>query len=125
MHPFRSAVGCLGIAVSLLAWPHPVSAADADFKMINRTGYQIDEIYVSPHSSSKWGPDVLGKQSLGDSEFANITFPRNNDVCVFDIKVKYHDDDSTAEWSKIDLCSYSKITLYWDAKAQVTRAVGE
>ena len=125
MRSFTLTVGCLAIAVGTLAAPQAASANDADFKLVNRTGYQIDEVYVSPASSSKWGPDVLGQQSMGDGEVATITFSERNGVCVFDLKVKYHDDGSTAEWSKVDLCQYSSITLYWDAKAQVTRAVGK
>ena len=125
MNWLRIVLGCMGVLFGLLAGSQLASANDADFKMVNRTGYQIDEVYISPHSSAKWGPDVLGQQALGDSDVVTITFPRNNSICKFDIKVKYHDDGSTAEWSNIDLCEYEKITLYWDAKAQVTRAVGE
>ena len=100
-------------------------AGDADFKLKNKTGYQIDEVYVSKHSSSSWGKDVMGSDALGDGEAVNISFPHGNGACHFDIKVKYHDDDSTAEWSDVNLCDYTAITLFWDAKKQVTRAVGE
>lgn len=100
-------------------------ANDADFRLKNRTGYQIDEVYVAPHSSARWGRDVMGTGSLGDGEGVKIVFPHDNSACSFDIKVKYHDDGSTAEWSKVDLCEYETITLYWDAKNEVTRAVGE
>jgi hypothetical protein len=100
-------------------------ANDADFKLKNKTGYQIDEVYVSKHSSDSWGKDVMGSDALADGESVNITFPHGNGACHFDIKVKYHDDNSTAEWSDINLCDYSGISLFWDAKKQVTRAVGE
>jgi len=125
MRAFTLTLGCLAIAAITLAEPQIAAANDADFKLVNRTGYQIDEVYISPASSSKWGPDVLGNQAMGDGDVATITFPQRNGICVFDLKVKYHDDGSTAEWSKVDLCQYSAITLYWDAKAQVRRAVGE
>ena len=100
-------------------------ANDADFKLRNKTGYQIDEVYVSPHSSKRWGRDIMGSGSLSDGEAVNITFPHGGSACEFDIKVKYHDDDSTAEWSDINLCRYETISLFWDDKKQVTRAVGE
>jgi hypothetical protein len=109
------------LTVSVFGLAH---ASDADFKLKNKTGYQIDEVYVGAHSSSHWGPDIMGSNSLGDGESVNISF-RHGGACHFDIKVKYHDDDSTAEWSDVNLCNWEKITLFWDEKNQVTRAVGE
>jgi hypothetical protein len=100
-------------------------ASDADFKLKNRTGYQIDEVYVSAHSSGKWGKDLMGSDALADGEVLTVTFPHGGSACQFDIKVKYHDDNSTAEWGDVNLCQYESISLYWNAKLQVTRAVGE
>ena len=100
-------------------------ANDADFRLVNRTGYQIDEVYVSTQNNSRWGNDVMGSQSLGDGERVKITFPHGNGACMFDIKVKYNVDGSTAEWTGVNLCQYETITLHWDAKNQVTRATGE
>ncbi|HZQ00260.1 MAG TPA: hypothetical protein VFB13_12020 [Reyranella sp.] len=99
-------------------------ANDADFVLKNKTGYQIDEVYISLPSSKNWGPDIMGTHSLGDGEKVKITFPHGNGACKFDIKVKYNDGDAS-EWSAVDLCEYETITLYWDKKAQQTRAVGE
>ena len=66
----------------------------------------------------------MGKGALGDDERVTIVFPHGNGACHFDIKVKYHDGD-TAEWSDINLCETDAISLYWDAKNQVSRAVLE
>ena len=101
-----------------------VFAGDADFKLVNKTGYQIDEVYVSQHGANRWGPDIMGRGALGNNELVNITFPHGNGVCQFDIKVKYNDGD-TAEWGNINLCQYETISLFWDANAHSTRAVGE
>lgn len=100
-------------------------ASDADFKLKNKTGYQIDEVYVSPHSSKNWGRDKMGSDALADGEAVKISFPHAGTQCHFDIKVKYHDDDSTAEWGDVNLCDYETISLFWDQKKQVTRAVGD
>ncbi len=97
-------------------------ASDADFKMVNRTGYQIDSVYVSPASAAAWGKDIMGKDALEDGAAVNITFPHGGSACKFDIKVDYKDGD-TAEWPNVDLCQYETITLFWDGKQ--TRAVGE
>ena len=111
--------------VVLLAGVGVSHANDADFTLRNKTGYQIDEVYVSRHSSQNWGRDRMGSDALADGESVDINFPHGNGACAFDIKVKYHDDDSTAEWGNVDLCKFEAISLYWDAKRQVTRAVGE
>ena len=99
-------------------------ASDADFVLKNKTGYQIDEVYVAPHSSKNWGKDIMGSGSLGDGEKVKIVFPHGNGACSFDLQVKYNDGD-TAAWSDVDLCKYETITLFWDKKNQETKAVGE
>ena len=97
-------------------------ASDADFKMVNKTGYQIDSVYISPAAASAWGSDVMGQDALADGAAVSITFPHGGSACKFDVKVKYKDGD-TAEWGNVDLCQYETITLFWDGKQ--TRAVGE
>jgi hypothetical protein len=118
----RSLAVAAGLLLCMLAGAH---ANDADFSIKNKTGYQIDEVYVSRHSSSNWGGDRMGDDALADGESKDIRFPHGNGACRFDIKVKYHDDDSTAEWGDVDLCKFETITLFWDKKKQATRAVGE
>ncbi len=97
-------------------------AGDADFKLVNKTGYQIDNVWVSAHSAGSWGEDIMGKGSLGDGEWVTITFPHGGSHCHYDIKVKYNDGDE-AQWGDVNLCNYEKISLFWDGKE--TRAEGE
>ena len=110
---------------SILAMSTPSRASDADFTLRTKTGSQIDEVYVTSHSMKSWGHDLMGTGALGDGEKVKIVFPHGSGACYFDIKVKYHDDDSTAEWGNVNLCEYETITLFWDRKNEVTRAVGE
>ncbi len=97
-------------------------AGDADFKLVNRTGYQVDHVYVSATTTKSWGNDILGQDTLGDGDSVRITFPRHSTACYFDIKVVYHDSD-TAEWKNVNLCQYDQISIYWEGGT--TRAVGE
>ena len=76
-------------------------------------------------SSKNWGNDIMGSEARTDGESVKITFPHGNGDCRFDIKVKYHDDGTTAEWNDINLCETEAISLFWDAKNQVTRARSE
>ena len=114
------------LAATLSIASHGTSFAnDADFTLKNKTGYQIDEVYVSAASRKSWGNDIMGTGSLADGSNVKITFPHGNGACKFDIKVKYNIDSSTAEWSNINLCETDAISLFWDAKNQVSRAVTE
>ncbi len=99
-------------------------ANDADFTLKNKTGYQIDEVYISLPSSKNWGKDIMGTGALADGERVKITFPHGNGACKFDIKVKYNDGDGS-EWGGVDLCEFESVSLFWDKSAQQTRAVGE
>jgi hypothetical protein len=64
----------------------------------------------------------MGRAALADGDGVNITFAHGGTACIFDIKVEYNDGDS-AEWSGVNLCEYSTISLFWDGKT--TRAIGE
>ena len=46
------------IALAAAMLPAAASANDADFTLVNKTGYVIDEVYVSPASATKWGNDI-------------------------------------------------------------------
>ena len=39
-----------------------------------------------------------------------------------DLKVTYSDDDSSAVWEKIDLCTVEKITIHYNRKSDETSA---
>jgi hypothetical protein len=109
-------------AAVLFGFSGSAFASDADFTLVNKTGYQVDDVYVSPTKANEWGNDIMGKDALEDGEKVDIVFPHGDGKCKFDIKVKYKDGD-TAEWGDVDLCEYSAITLHWDGKN--TSATGE
>ena len=90
-----------------------------DFRIVNRTGYDINEVYVSPSRANNWGNDVMGSGTLDNNKYRNIVFKPNARSCHYDLKVVYADKDE-AEWSDIDLCTVEKITLHYDRKAGTT-----
>jgi hypothetical protein len=112
-----------GLLLPLLA-AGPALAGNQDFVLVNKTGYQIDEVYVSQATSKNWGKDVMGEDALDANARVKITFDAPDNVCRWDLKVKYNDGD-TAEWGNLNLCNINTVTLYWDRKAQTTRAVTE
>jgi len=109
---------------AVLAMTAPAGAQDAkqDFKLINKTGYELKALYVSPSKSDDWQEDILGQDTLADGGAVNVHFSPKVRTCEWDLKVVYSDDDSSAVWGKIDLCTVEKITIHYDRKNDVTRA---
>jgi hypothetical protein len=114
----------LVMALSLISLAGPARAADArqDFNLVNKTGYDIKEVYVSPSKSADWEEDVLGKGMLGIDETWEIKFHRSVRTCKWDLKVVYADDNSSAVWNDIDLCSVEKITIRYNRNTDTTSA---
>ncbi|MBF0460896.1 MAG: argininosuccinate lyase [Magnetococcales bacterium] len=104
------------LAGTLLAGPNQ------DFTLVNRTGYVIDKVFVSPSHSEDWENDVLGRETMDDGEAVPIHFSRGITTCAWDLKVVYKVDDSSAVWHDIDLCSISKISIFWNQSSGQTTA---
>lgn len=49
-------------------------APNLDFVLINRTGYDIENIYVAPTAQKTWGDDIMGRDLLEDGESVEISF---------------------------------------------------
>jgi hypothetical protein len=109
-------------AVLSLAGPAIAQDAKQDFKLVNKTGYELKEIYVGPTKSDDWGDDIMGDQAVADDATVNVHFHPKARTCHWDLKVVYSDDDSSAVWYNINLCEVEKITLHYDRKNDVTRA---
>jgi len=105
MRKFFMAAALAVAAVSSAAW-----AAAQDFTIHNRTGQVVMTLNVSPTSSDAWGPDILGRDVLANGESAEISFDRNEDQCVWDIRVTY-DDGDTGDWRGINLCETTDVNL--------------
>ncbi len=113
------------VIIAFFAVIAPTGAQEAkqDFKLVNKTGYELKALYVSPSKSDDWGDDILGEQSVGDGQVVNVHFSPKAHTCHWDLKVTYTDDDSNAVWGNIDLCTVEKITIFYDRKTDVTKAV--
>jgi len=109
-------------AVVALAGPAAAQDAKQNFKLINKTGYELKALFVSPSKSEDWEEDVLGQDTLGDGQAVNVHFSAKVRTCKWDLKVVYSDDDSSAVWNNIDLCSIEKITIKYNRKSDTTSA---
>jgi hypothetical protein len=108
-----------------VALASPAIAGDADFTLVNATGYPIAELYVAPSNSDSWGSDILGKHVINNKESWKITFAPSNNVCKYDMQIVFEDDNSKVTWKNFDLCEINKITLSYNRSTGVTTATKE
>lgn len=92
------------------AAPTTAAAGQQDFTIINKTGHTVVNFQVSPTNDNNWGPDILGRDVLNNGESAKISFSRDAEECMWDLKATYDDDDTT-EMKNQNLCEISDVTL--------------
>jgi hypothetical protein len=101
-----------------------VLAGDADFTLVNKTGYTLREIYISPTHKEAWGRDRLGNDYLGNGRSRLFKFT-DKSACMQDLKVVFDDDESEVMWEEFDLCALNKITLKYNRKTREVSADSE
>lgn len=113
----RSLFTMVGLAV--LSFATAAHAIDRDFTVHNNIGNPIIELHITPHSTTTWGADILGTDTLADdaSVLIHYTPSMYRGQCVFDIKVV----DATGGHvvSSIDLCHLTDVTFSRDSDGDV------
>ncbi len=92
-------------------------AGAQDFILVNRTGYDIYAVNVSPSETEKWEEDVLGSQILANGEALEIKFGRRKER-YWDMQVKFK-DGSGLYWLHLDLMNTKAIILNKDGTATI------
>ena len=97
------------------AAPAPGGEAGADqtnqnFTLTNNTGHVLTTLNVSASNDNAWGPDILGRDVLANGESAEITFPRAETACMWDIRATY-DDGGTSDNRGVNLCETTTVTM--------------
>jgi len=116
--PMRS---LMFIALATLSAAGSALAGDADFTLVNRTGYDLREVYVSPSNKEAWGKDRMGQYVLENGKSRLFKFS-DKSSCKQDLKVVFDDDGSDVIWEDFDLCELNKITLKYNRKTGIVSA---
>ena len=96
-----------------------------DFELVNKTGYGISEVYVSPSAADKWGETIIS-EVLENNEFVKISFnPEATGIEKWDLMVTFVDDDSKVYWRGFTLSTINRITLKYNRETQETTSVTE
>lgn len=94
-----------------------------DFELHNRTGYLIEQVYVSPNNKEDWEEDVLGEGVLENGKSIDITFDRQRQD-YWDLKVVFKGGRESI-WYKFDLAQITDITIsFRNGKAYSTTKNG-
>lgn len=95
----------------------------ADLVLVNKTGYNISEVYISAVQANQWKENLIGNDRFDHSAERVIRRPDVSKACHWDLLVVYDDDGEMAVWSTIDLCKNSRVTLFYDRKTDTTSAI--
>lgn len=96
-------------------------AGDADFTLVNRTGYTLREVYLSASNKESWGNDRMGQGYLDNGRSRLFKFSSKS-ACQQDLKVVFDDDESEVIWEDFDLCEINKITLRYNRSSRTVSA---
>lgn len=86
--------------------------ASEDITVVNKTGFEIHALYMTPHNAKEWGADILGVDTLAVNDSVAIVFSRKEKSTLWDLRVE-DDEGAFIEWTKLNLLDISSITLYY------------
>jgi hypothetical protein len=94
-----------------VAPPEPEAVAyttDPSFRLANRSGLEVQQIYVSPATDRSWGRDRLGQDVLRPGRFTTILLPDGQ--CVNDLRVVFADGQAV-ERRGVNTCALSDLAV--------------
>ena len=83
-----------------------------DFQLVNKTGVEIHQLYISPHDVNDWQEDVLGREPLPDGESVKVSFDNRENRNKWDLKI-VDGKGSSIEWEDLDLTKTSEVILHY------------
>ncbi len=107
--PMRLALtAAIGAAAMTLAAPAMAQTNDPSFRMNNRSGTTINEVYISSSNDQNWGNDRLGANVLANGQSYVFNLPSGQ--CMNDVKVVYENGRSQ-EWRNRDTCQIKDFNI--------------
>lgn len=106
MKKFIGFVAVFALALISAAW-----AGKQDFILVNRTGVDIAQIFISSAAVDNWEEDLLGEDEiLPDGNEVRIHFSSDEDAELWDLRVV--DSDGTAlDFQRLKLTEIARVTL--------------
>jgi hypothetical protein len=96
------------LATAVFALPAAAQSNNPDFRLVNRTGTTINELYVSSSANANWGRDRLGQNVLPSGQSFMVVLPAGQ--CVNDIRVVF-DNGRSQERRQVNTCELTDVTF--------------
>lgn len=91
-----------------------------DFTVINASGYDIKFVGVNKPGDEIWNENEV-KGVLRAGESLPVKFRAADGTnCVWNIKIRWSQDNSTDRINGVDLCKYQTVTITYDDKTNQT-----
>ena len=113
-----SAVFTFGSLTSVAAF-----AGDADFTLVNATGYTIEGVFLAPAKKNDWGKDRLGEKVIDNNQSRLFKFSDTAN-CVQDLQVQF-EEGGDATWENLDLCEINKLTIKYNKATKTVSVIKE
>lgn len=95
------------------------SAQALGFYIENNTGFTLNNIYVSPAESQKWGDDILPQDLFDNQSRVQVYIPETfGETCLFDIKITDLEGNAVV-FTNVDACKLHTLRINWDATYEV------
>ncbi|MBU1566834.1 MAG: hypothetical protein KJ630_14580 [Proteobacteria bacterium] len=101
------------ILFSLLLFLHLTgfaAASDYSFTLINKTGFEIIDLFFSPASRGDWGEEVLTVDTIPNKETMRIHVSRKENAEIWDVLVN-DEQGISFKWPNLNLSEISTLVL--------------
>lgn len=113
---FKISVFTLVLLLGMIIVSGEAFAGAQDFLLINKSGMDIYELYISPSGENDWEEDVLGGDILVNEDDVEIDFSIGESEALWDIMVR-DKQGNEIYWRESNLFEISEITLEKDGSA--------
>lgn len=86
------------------------AASDYTFTLINKTGFEIIDLFFSPASRGDWGDEVLTVDTIPNKETMKIRFSRKEKAETWDILVN-DEQGISFKWPNLKISEISTLVL--------------
>ena len=104
----------------------PVQNATLDFTLVNKTGYSLSGLYLSPSSENDWGDNIL-EEVLDTDASVDVIFSPHATTAKWDLRADWLMEEDAEEqefvyWKGLSLDEISQLTLFYNEETGETSA---
>jgi hypothetical protein len=89
-------------------------AGKDDFQIINNTGIDITELYLSDSSLDSWNNDILSTDVLEGGDSVKVNFAdMSSDRCLYDIRAVFADGQEVEDY-RLNVCENDNYKFFYE-----------